>query len=178
MSKNGSKSAHKYLGNSWGLSKSHRSDSSIFTTKSQEAKKKELIRKTEQRERRKRTREQYNSLCNKFGIKKRKNDPVLQIIKGKFCGLKHQKDRQLILDNIINFEKYCEHFGETFNLHRYYNLEWYKINFHKDYPEIFSETDSEFNRNAAAFEKKNTLRNNVSQEAFVKLLEMKHKLRK
>lgn len=178
MSKNGSKSAHKYLGNSWGLSKSHRSNSAIFTTKSKEAQKNELNRKTEQREQRKRTREQYSSLCKKFGIKKRKNDPVLQIIKAKFCGLKHEKDRQQIIDNIINFEKYCEHFGETFNLHRYYNLEWYKINFHKDYPVIFPTSDSKVNRRVSAFEEKNTIRSNVSQEAFVKLLELKHKLRK
>lgn len=162
MSKNGSRSAIKYLGNSWGLSKSHRSNSSIFTTKSIEALKKEQIRKTEQRERRKRTREQYNSLCNKFGIKKRKNDLVLQIIKAKFCGMKQEKERQQIINNVVNFEKYCEHFGETFNLHRYYNLEWYKINFSKDYPEIFPKTNLEANRSGSAFENKNSIWSNVS----------------
>ena len=50
MSKNRSRSAHKYLGNSWGLSKSHRSNPLIFTKKAKDAILKEAEKKKKLKE--------------------------------------------------------------------------------------------------------------------------------
>lgn len=177
MSKNGSKSALKFLGNSWGLSKSHRSNSSIFTTESKQALQNEQLRKNEQKERRRRTRQQFNTLCNKFGIKKRKDDLYLKIIKSKFCNLKNEKNRQTIVDNVDNFERYCEFHNEIFNLHRYFNLEWYRTNFNKEFPEIFTRLSSDGSKDITLIpDPKNTIKNNLSQEAFSQLLMLKNNL--
>jgi hypothetical protein len=137
MSKNGSRSALKYLGNTWGLTKNHRSDPNIFTEKHQQARKDEQVRKAKKVEGRKTTREQHKCLCDKFGIKNRKEDPLLQLVKRKFCGLKFEKDRQVIIDNVDNFKMYCKHYTETFDLPRYFSQEWYKIDYRMEYPEIF-----------------------------------------
>lgn len=137
MSKKGSKSALKYLGNTWGLSKSHRSNPNIFTEKYRQALKAEQLRKVKQVERKKTIREQYQSLCDQFDIKNKKKDPFLQLVKSKFCGLKYEKDRQAVIDNVENFKRYCEHYSEDFDLPRYYSQEWYNVDYGKKYPEIF-----------------------------------------
>src|SRR5690606_36481510 len=131
----------KYLGNSWWLSKSHRSNPSIFTEKHLHARQAEQLRKARQVENRKTVKEHYQLLCDKFDIKNKKEDPLLQIVKSKFCGLKFEK-RQAIINNVDNFKRYCAYYSEEFNLPRYYSQEWYEIDFPKKYPEIFSKSNS------------------------------------
>ncbi len=97
----------------------------------------EKMSKVKQAKRKKTIKEQYQSLCDKFDIKNNKKDPLLQVIKRKFCGLKFEKDRQAIIYNVRIFKRYCEYYLEDFNLHRYFSQEWFKINYRKKYPKIY-----------------------------------------
>ncbi|CAM4034267.1 hypothetical protein [Gillisia hiemivivida] len=122
MSNNGSKSAHKFLGKSWGLSKAHSSNISIFYKDRIEAKRKAELSKKKKKEIKIQKRILFGTLFTFFGVSPKRDHKEILYIKNKFFKISDISKLEKIITSAKSLLKNGEKIGVLYTIHDFVEM--------------------------------------------------------